>query len=186
MAARSGSARPGKVSGGSLLSRRPASSGPCGRARHSSSCRTFGRQRPLGRETPDRHIEALLAGAPAAVDVTLRSNSTSQWISADGTSVAIADQSTPTYSSYLRKTGAEPVLLGEGQPTGVSRDGRWLLALPVSGKPLLLHPTGAGQTRKLPNPDNLVFDSAAWLPDSRYVVMFGHCMFSSTHRSRAN
>jgi Tol biopolymer transport system component len=127
----------------------------------------------LGRETPDRRIEALFAGASAAVDVTLRSSSTSQWISADGTSVGITDQATPTYSSYLRKTGAEPVLLGEGQPTGVSRDGRWLLALPVSGNPLLLHPTGAGQTRKLPNPDNLVFDSAAWLPDSRHVVMFG-------------
>ena len=38
---------------------------------------------------------------------------------------------------------------------------------------MLLHPTGAGQTRTLPNPDNLVFDSTAWLPDSRQVVMFG-------------
>jgi len=127
----------------------------------------------LGRETPDRHIEALFAGAPAAVDVTLRSNSTSQWIAEDGTAVAIADQSTSTYSAYLRKPGAEPVLLGEGQPTGVSRDGRWMLALPVTGSPVLLHPTGAGQTRKLPNPDNLLFDITAWLPDSRHVVMFG-------------
>jgi hypothetical protein len=79
----------------------------------------------------------------------------------------------PTYSSYLRKAGAEPVLLGEGQPAGVSRDGRWLLAMPVSGSPVLLHPTGAGQTKKLPNPDNRVVDATAWLPDSRQVVMFG-------------
>ena len=127
----------------------------------------------LGRETPERRIGALFAGAASAVDVTLRSNSTSQWISEDGTSVTIVDQATPTYSSYLRKADAEPVLLGEGQPHGVSRDGRWLLALPLSGSPLLLHPTGAGQTRKLPNPDNFVFDSAAWLPDNRHVVMFG-------------
>jgi hypothetical protein len=107
------------------------------------------------------------------VDVTLRSNSASRWISEDGTSITIADQAAPIYSSYLRKPGAEPVLLGEGQPHGVSRDGRWLLALPVTGNPVLLHPTGAGQTRKLPNPDNLLFDSAGWLPDSRQVVMFG-------------
>jgi len=127
----------------------------------------------LGRETAERRIAALFAGSTSAVDVTLRSNSTTRWISDDGTSVAIVDQATPTYSSYLRKAGGEPVLLGEGQPHGVSRDGRWLLALPLSGSPLLLHPTGAGQTRKLPNPDNLVFDSAAWVPDSRHVVMFG-------------
>ena len=127
----------------------------------------------LGRETPERRIETLFAGASTTVDVTVRSNSASRWISEDGTSITIADQATPIYSSYLRKAGAEPVLLGEGQPHGVSRDGRWLLALPVSGTPFLLHPTGAGQTRKLPNPDNLVFDSAAWLPDSRQIVMFG-------------
>jgi Tol biopolymer transport system component len=127
----------------------------------------------LGRETAERRIEALFSGASAPVDVTLRSNSSSQWISPDGTSVAVADQSTPTYSAYLRKPGAEPVLLGEGQPSGVSPDGQWLLAMPVSGSPALLHPTGAGQTRKLPNPDNLVFDSTAWLPDSRHVVLFG-------------
>jgi Tol biopolymer transport system component len=48
-----------------------------------------------------------------------------------------------------------------------------MLALPVTGSPVLLHPTGAGQTRKLPNPDNLLFDITAWLPDSRHVVMFG-------------
>jgi hypothetical protein len=127
----------------------------------------------LGRETPERRVWALFAGATSAVDVSLRSSSTSLWISEDGTVVTIVDQATPTYSSYLRKANAEPVLLGEGQPLGVSRDGRWLLAVPQSGSPLLLHPTGAGQTRKLSNPDNLVFDSAAWVPDSRHVVMFG-------------
>jgi hypothetical protein len=37
----------------------------------------------------------------------------------------------------------------------------------------MLHPTGAGQTRTLPNPENLLFDTVAWLPDSRRIVMFG-------------
>jgi len=55
----------------------------------------------------------------------------------------------------------------------VSRDGRWLLALPVNGAVVMLHPTGAGQSRTLPNPKKLLVDTAAWLPDSRRIVMFG-------------
>jgi hypothetical protein len=38
---------------------------------------------------------------------------------------------------------------------------------------VLLHPTGAGSSRQLPNPQQLVFDMAVWLPDGRRVVMFG-------------
>ena len=49
----------------------------------------------------------------------------------------------------------------------------WALALPVTGAPVLLHPTGAGKTRELPNPESLLFDTAAWLPDNRRIVLFG-------------
>ena len=127
----------------------------------------------LDRETPERRIEALLAGATVPTDMSFRAASTSQWISDDGSMITLADQATARYSSYLRKAGAAPVLLGDGQPYGVSKDGRWLLSLPVDGAPVMLHPTGAGQTRTLPNPDKLVFDAVAWLPDSRHIVMFG-------------
>src|SRR5690606_31941551 len=44
---------------------------------------------------------------------------------------------------------------------------------PASGAPILVHPTGAGETRTLPNPDQLRFDIAAWLPDSRRIVAIG-------------
>ena len=87
--------------------------------------------------------------------------------------MALADQATENYSAYLMKAGTPPVRLGDGQPYGISRDGRWALALPVSGAPVLLHPTGAGSSRQLPNPQKLLFDIAVWLPDSRRVVMFG-------------
>jgi hypothetical protein len=43
----------------------------------------------------------------------------------------------------------------------------------VTGAPVLLHPTGAGKTRELPNPESLLFDTAAWLPGNRRVVLFG-------------
>jgi hypothetical protein len=85
----------------------------------------------------------------------------------------LADQASEHYSAYLLKAGTPAVRLGDGQPFGISRDGRWALALPVSGSPVLLHPTGAGSSRQLPNPEKLLFDYAAWLPDSRRIVLFG-------------
>jgi Tol biopolymer transport system component len=127
----------------------------------------------LGHQTVDRRVEAQFAGTDAPVDVSLRADSTGEWISDDGTMVTVSDQSTSPYTAYLVKKEAAPVALGEGQSAGVSRDGRWALALPVTGSPLLLHPTGAGQSRALSNPLKLVIDAAAWLPDGRRVVLFG-------------
>jgi hypothetical protein len=44
-----------------------------------------------------------------------------------------------------------------------------MAALPLDGGRLLLHPTGAGDTRELPNPDRVRFDAAGWLPDGRLI-----------------
>ncbi len=127
----------------------------------------------VGTEIAERRVDALFRGASSPVDASFRVASVSQWMSDDGSTVALADQATENYSAYLMKAGTPPVRLGDGQPYGISRDGRWALALPVSGAPVLLHPTGAGSSRQLPNPQKLLFDIAVWLPDSRRVVMFG-------------
>jgi Tol biopolymer transport system component len=127
----------------------------------------------LGHQMVDRRVEARFAGMSAPVDISLRADSTGDWISDDGRMVTISDQSTSPYTAYLVKSGEAPVALGEGQSAGVSPDGRWVLALPVSGATVLLHPTGAGQSRALSNPHKLVVDAAAWLPDGRRVVLFG-------------
>ena len=127
----------------------------------------------IGHETPDRRVEALLAGANAPVDVSVRASSISQWISDDGSAFTISDQSTPKYTAYLVTKGGAATALGDGQAYGQSRDGRWVVSLPVSGSPLLINPTGAGQTRELPNPERLSFDAVHWLPDSHRMVMFG-------------
>jgi hypothetical protein len=126
----------------------------------------------IGNEREERVVEALMAGNLAPVDVGLRSNSSSPWISNDGTSVLIADQSTSSYETYLLKAGGTPVHLGAGTPSALSPDGRWALAQPVEAHPLFLHPTGPGDTRKLPDPENIVFNLGGW-QDNTHIVGFG-------------
>jgi hypothetical protein len=54
-----------------------------------------------------------------------------------------------------------------------SPDGRWVLALTPDARPrILLHPTGPGQTREIPNPESVDFLGMKWLPDGR-IVAFG-------------
>src|SRR5262245_7704581 len=137
----------------------------------------------IGHEREERVVEALMAGSPAPIDVGLRSSSSSLWISEGGTSVLITDQSTSSYEAYLWKAGAgatAPVHLGSGMPTAVSPDGRWALGLPVEGSPIFVHPTGAGESQKLPNPDQIVFNLVGW-QDATHVVGFGQ---KSGERSR--
>src|SRR5262245_59089655 len=126
----------------------------------------------VGHEREERVVEALMSDSTAPADITLRSNSSSWWISNDGNIVAIADQSTASYDTYLLRKGTAPVHLGPGSPTGVSPDGRLVLAVPVDGHPLLLHPTGPGSSRQLPDPQSIVFKFAVWL-DNTHVIGFG-------------
>jgi hypothetical protein len=113
-----------------------------------------------------------MAGSSMPVDIALRSNSSSPWVADDGSSVLIADQSTASYETYLLKAGGAPVHLGVGSPSSLSPDGRWALSQPVDGYPLYVHPTGTGNTRQLPDPENTVFNLAAWL-DNTHIVGFG-------------
>ncbi len=135
----------------------------------------------IGHERDERIVEALMAGSPVPIDVGLRSNSSSLWVSEDGKSVAIADQSTSSYEAYLLKAGATtPVHLGPGMPTAVSSDGRWALGLPVEGHTIFVHPTGPGESRMLPNPDRIIFNMVGW-QDAMHIVGFGQ---KSGERSR--
>jgi len=127
----------------------------------------------IGHEREERVVEALMPGSPVPIDVGLRSSSSSLWISEGGTSVLITEQSTASYQAYLLKAGARtPVHLGPGMPTAVSPDGRWALGLPVEGHPIFVHPTGPGESRKLPNPDQIVYNLVGW-QDATHVVGFG-------------
>src|SRR5204863_8872044 len=126
----------------------------------------------LNLERSDRGAEALMAGGPNPVNIQLGGNSSTPWIANDGKTVLISDQSTPSYDTYLLKVGGAPVHLGTGGPIALSPDGRWALAQALAGYPLLLHPTGPGQSRPLSDPENISFDLAGWLDDG-HIVGFG-------------
>jgi Tol biopolymer transport system component len=78
----------------------------------------------------------------------------------------------PGYSAYSRRMdGSPPVRLGEGNPTSISADGRWALAISSLTKPKLsVLPTGAGESRTVAC-GGLTVESATWLPDSKRILV---------------
>jgi Tol biopolymer transport system component len=126
----------------------------------------------LGRDRDDRVVEALMAGSATTVDLSVRDSSLATWIADDGRRALVVDLSTAPYQTYLYKVGEPPVRLGAGQPMALSPDGRWALASPVDGRPLMLHPTGPGASRTLPDPENMVFVKGGWL-DANRIIAFG-------------
>jgi len=72
---------------------------------------------------------------------------------------------------YLRRlSDPAPIRLGDGLGDALSPDGKW--ALCRLGPKLVLTPTGSGQSRELAI-DGAFDNGAAWLPDSRRVVVAG-------------
>jgi hypothetical protein len=139
----------------------------------------------LGREHTTRHVEALVPGSERPRDFSLaRYGSMSRNIAADPKALAITDQSGKRYEVFLRAfDGSLPVHLGEGDTFGLSPDGRWALALTPEARPrILLHPTGPGQTRELPNPEAVDYLGMKWLPDGR-IVAFGAAGMGRTRGS---
>ena len=128
----------------------------------------------LGRETFERRVEALTAGGTQAHDFSLsREQSMSRHMAADGSTVVVVDQSTRGYATYLRASdGSPPVKLGPGEGHSLSPDRAWVSTVTASPPmKVVLLPTGPGQPRELPNPDEIVVDLTRWLPDGKHLVV---------------
>jgi hypothetical protein len=95
-------------------------------------------------------IAALAPGAMVERDFSWFDYSGSPSISSDGVTLLFDVQSAAQdHGVHLRKMdGSPPVLLGEGQPGGLSPDGQWALAWTAAGT-LTLLPTGAGAPRPI-------------------------------------
>jgi serine/threonine protein kinase len=129
----------------------------------------------LGRETPRRAIEVLGAGSSTPQDFTFRESSVARFMTPDGRMVLLSDQTADPYTAYLQRTdGSPPVRLGIGDGYALSPDARWLVAFTGDAPPrILVHPTGAGESREVPNIRHILIDSIGWLPGGNELVAFG-------------
>jgi len=97
-------------------------------------------------------------------------------ISRDGRKILFEEEGDgggPNYTVFLRDTdGSPPVRIGEGLGEAISPDGKWVVTQPARTGELYLVPTGAGEMRQLTH-DNIVYESASYLPDGKQVLAGG-------------
>jgi hypothetical protein len=99
-------------------------------------------------------------------------------LSSDGKTLIFSDpligRTREGYATVFRRStdGSPAVALGEARGLGaLSPDGQWVLAEREGN--LMLLPTGAGSTVRLPKGDVATVSRGSWLPDSRRVVFTG-------------
>ena len=95
-----------------------------------------------------------IARDSVARDVSWLNASVKPTISRDGVLVAFTDVSKKAGANYATMTrrvdGSPAVRIGEGSVVSISRDKHWLLsARPTVPVQLMMHPAGAGASRRL-------------------------------------
>jgi Tol biopolymer transport system component len=116
-------------------------------------------------------------GATEDRDLSWLNTSHARALSADGQTLLFAETGLGTnYTACLRKTDGSPVVrLGEGWPTDLSADGKWVLAVVQSRPPqLVIYPTGAGETRQLERGGIENYTTAQWFRDGKSVLICGN------------
>lgn len=100
-------------------------------------------------------------------------------ISNDGKVAALVYSGTADDEDYktlaLREGMPEPVLLGEGDPTGISTTGRWILSiLPSNPSSLVFYPTDQGESQTISiRPVQMVTGASSWCDDDSQVFFAG-------------
>jgi DNA-binding winged helix-turn-helix (wHTH) protein len=133
----------------------------------------------IGRASIRAEILFQRRGEPDPVDLSWLDVSAVAALSDDGDTILFyegGEGGGPDYTTYLRRTdGSAPVRLGRGWAFDLSPDGRSALVIPVSRPDhVTLMPTGAGPTREIRSPGELVsYDAAGWLPDGERLFVTG-------------
>ncbi|HWU27122.1 MAG TPA: protein kinase, partial [Rhizomicrobium sp.] len=110
-------------------------------------------------------------------DLSWLNTSHARALSPDGQTLLFAETALGSnYAVCLRKTDGSPVIrLGEGWPTDLSPDGKWVLAVVQSVPPkLLIYPTGAGDTRQFDRGAIENYATAQWFRDGKSVLIGGN------------
>jgi len=130
------------------------------------------------RDDQRSEISIFVPGASAERDLSWLDSSDEPFLSRDGRLLLFGDESSaagPNYAVCLRKAdGGAVVRLGEGSPHGLSPDGKWALAITYTPPQLVIYPTGAGETRRLPRGSLETYHSASWFPDGKSVLVCGN------------
>lgn len=115
-------------------------------------------------------------GMPEDRDLSWLRTSHSKVMSQDGKSLLFMETSIGSnYAVCLRKTDGSPLVrLGEGTPTDLSPDGKWVLAFSSKPTQLFVYPTGAGETRQLERGNIANYTSAQWFRDGKRVMFGGN------------
>ena len=97
-------------------------------------------------------------------------------ISRDGHKILFEEEGDgggPNYTVFLRDTdGSPPAKIGEGLAMALSPDAKLAITRPAKGGPLMLVPTGAGETRPLTH-DAVSYDAVRFLPDGKRLLASG-------------
>jgi hypothetical protein len=113
-------------------------------------------------------------------DVSAYGYANSGVISADGESIAFTEAgsgSSADYSVYFRRLdGSRPINLGDGSTSGLTPDGKFVVAqVPSQPTKLRVLPTGAGEARTFDlAPINIDRDYVSWLPGGKDFEFLGH------------
>jgi eukaryotic-like serine/threonine-protein kinase len=97
-------------------------------------------------------------------------------ISRDGHKIVFEEEGNgggPNYTVFLRDTdGSPPARIGEGNAEAISPDSKWVITRAAKGGPLLLVPTGAGESRQLTH-DAVSYNGVRFLPDGKRLLASG-------------
>jgi hypothetical protein len=133
---------------------------------------------PLDEDVWRQGITALLPGFAGEQDLSWADFSVIRDISADGKTLLfdeVGEAGGELGAVYLRRADANtPVRLGTGVGSSLSPDEKWVLGFVGQGvNSIQLLPTGTGEPKLLPNPDNLAYQGANWLAGSKQVLFIG-------------
>ena len=143
-------------------------------ARTPGSLRLFdtqpNRRMLAARETYRAEAWGQLAGDAAPRDLTWSQETWVAAIGADGGSFLIQHTASLDGTSYLARTGAEPIRLGEGAATDLSPDGALAVHL-TSDSRMTLVPCRAGEPRRVATPGLKEVHTVKFLPDGRGLLL---------------
>jgi hypothetical protein len=121
-------------------------------------------------------IRGMAPGASKEIELGWFGWSELRDISRDGKKILFEEEGDgggPNYTVFLRNTdGSPPARIGEGVAAAISPDGKWVVTEPAKGGPLMLVPTGAGDTRQLTH-DAVSYKGGRFFPDGQRLLVSG-------------